>query len=61
MHDYIMALMWLVLILFIIALLYYSDMESDDDVVAKKMLDNRFAKGEINFREYRVIKESLRL
>ncbi|WP_294963300.1 hypothetical protein [Sulfurimonas sp.] len=61
MHAFGMGLICLVLILFVLALLYYSDMDTDNDISAKEMLDNRFARGEINSQEYKVIRDSLRL
>lgn len=64
MHDFGMVgmgLVWLVLLLFIVALVYYKDRESESEISAKDILDKRFANGEINEREYKIIRDSLRL
>jgi putative membrane protein len=56
-----MVLIWLVLVLFIVALVYYKDRETEGEISAKDVLDKRFANGEINEREYKIIRDSLRL
>lgn len=63
MHDFGMVgmgLIWLVILLFIVALIYMMDSKKGTDS-AKDILDKRFASGEINEDEYKIIKESLRL
>ncbi|EDZ62794.1 SHOCT domain-containing protein [Sulfurimonas gotlandica] len=55
-----MGLIWLVLLLVIVALIYVMDSDSDQSS-AKDILDKRFANGEIDEEEYKIIKDSLRL
>ncbi|MFT5835547.1 MAG: putative membrane protein [Sulfurimonas sp.] len=61
MNIFGMGIMWLILILLILALIYYSDKDLENDLSSQEMLENRYLKGEINAQEYQVIKESLRL
>ncbi|PHQ65400.1 MAG: hypothetical protein COB99_04295 [Sulfurimonas sp.] len=56
-----MGLVWLVLLLFIVAIIYYKDRDTESEVSAKDILDKRLANGEINEKEYKIIRDSLRL
>jgi putative membrane protein len=55
-----MGLIWLVILLIIVALIYIMDSKEETDS-AKDILDKRYANGEINEEEYKIIKDSLRL
>ncbi|WP_373001600.1 hypothetical protein [Sulfurimonas sp.] len=56
-----MGLVWLVLLLLIVAFVYWMDRDNKNEMTAKDILDKRYANGEINEEEYKVIRDSLRL
>ncbi len=52
-HGYGMGFSWLVIILIIIALVYFLNSNKKEELSAKDILDRKYANGEIDDEEYK--------
>ena len=58
-HVFGMGLGWLILLLLIVALVYFLNGKNKDDDSARDILDKRYANGEIDEQEYKTRKKNL--
>ena len=59
MHGFGMGFSWLILLLLIVAFVYFVNGKNKDNDSARDILDKRYANGEIDEQEYKTRKENL--
>ncbi|MDT8339564.1 MAG: hypothetical protein RQ763_10210 [Sulfurimonas sp.] len=58
-HGYGMGFGWLVIILIIVALVYFVNSRKKEELSAKEILDKKYANGEIGDEEYKKKRDAI--